>query len=280
MKTKNGSRFIRETCIAGAVIDVTLKYSIAAGQSRRQPRKTPSRAAVIKNNDRIATKKLTRLMNANFLPGDLHVTLTYAGEPPAQKQAKEEIKKFKRRMAREYEKAGRIFKWIEVTEYNNSRVHHHMLMSYIEPEKIEKQWKSGHVHFTALDRTRNYQKLAEYFIKETSKTMRTPGNETKQRWSASRNLTRPIIKREIIAPKTMHESPKALKGYEILPDTIREFEHPFTGIMHKEYMMLSTDPSPRLKTWRKGEVVRQDETFRRSHEIQIELDYLDEWGTL
>lgn len=280
MKKRIGNKFIRETCVAGAAIDVTLKYSTASGQDHRQQKRNPSRAAVIKNNDRIATKKLTRLMNANFFPGDLHCIFTYAGKEPEQKEAKREIRNFKRRIEREYKKRGRDCKWIEVTEYSHTRIHHHMLMSYIEPEVIEKQWKRGHVHFTPLDRSRNYSKLAEYFIKETSKTMRQPGNETKQRWSASRNLARPIIKREIIEAKAMFEKPKALKGYEILQESVREFEHPFTGLLHKEYMMLSTDPSPRLKKWRKGAVVEKDETFRRAQEIQIEMDWLDGWGTL
>lgn len=280
MKKKIGNKYIRETCIAGATIDVTLKYSIGSGQAKRQQKKNPSRAAVIKNNDRIATKKLTRLMNANFFPGDLHCTLTYSGKEPEQKEAKKEIRNFKRRIEREYKKQGKECKWIEVTEYSHTRIHHHMLIRYIDPELIEKQWKRGHVHFTPLDRSRNYSKLAEYFIKETSKTMRTPGNETKQRWSASRNLTRPIIKREIIEPRGMFEKPKALKGYALIEESIREFEHPFTGMMHTEYMMVSTDPSPRLKKWRKGEVVEKDETFRRAQEIQIEMDWLDGWGTL
>ena len=280
MKKNIGNKFIRETCVAGAAIDVTLKYSIASGQSKRQARRNPSRAAVIKNNDRIAEKKLTRLMNANFFPGDLHCVFTYSGTEPSQKDAKKEIRNFKRRMERAYAKAGRDFKWIEVTEYSHARIHHHMLMSYIEPSVIEKQWKRGHVHFTALDRTRNYKKLAEYFIKETSKTMRTPGNETKQRWSASRNLTRPIIKREIIEPKAMFEKPKALKGYQIIEDSVHEFEHPFTGITPLEYMMISTDPIPRIKRWRRGEVVEKDETFRRAQEIQISMDLLDGWEVL
>lgn len=276
MKKKSGSKFIRETCVAGATIDVTIKYSMASDNSKRAPKHNPSREAVIKNNDRNATKKLTRLMNANFVPGDWHVIMTYAYVPD-QKEAKREISNFKKRLAREFKKAGKECKWIEVTEYENHRIHHHMVVSYIDPEVIEKQWKRGHIHFTALDRTRNYRKLAEYFVKETSKTMRQPGNETKKRWSASRNLTRPIIKREIIMPSTLYEKPRALKGYEIDEDTVRRYEHPFTGIEQLEYMMISTDPVPRLKQWRKGTVVERDETYRRASEIQIDMQSLDGW---
>ena len=272
------AKFIREICVAGASIDVTLKLSTAPGTGSRKPRRNPTPAAAQRNNDRIATKKLTRLMNGNFYPGDFHITLTYAGKEPSPEAAKKNIKNFIRRMAREYEKQGLTFRWIEVTEYKHTRIHHHMVVSYIDPRIIEKQWKHGHVRSVSLDKSRNYRKLAEYFIKETTKTMREPGNETKRRWRASRNLVRPIIKRERIAAADMSKAPKPLKGYEIIEETIHRFEHPFTGIEHLEYMMLSTDPVPRIKTWRKGKIVERDETFRRAQEIQIAWEDLEGWS--
>lgn len=268
MKNEIGSKFIRETCIAGPVIDVTLKYSARSPRKTREPNRNPSREAVIKNNDRQAVKKLTRLMNANFYPGDIHLTLTYKDIPEIE-EAKKECSNFKRRLKREFKKRGKEFRWIEVTEYKNHRIHHHMLIPYIEIEVITKQWSCGHIWTSTLDRSRNYKNLAEYFVKETTKTMRTPGSETKQRWSASRNLVRPVIKREMIEPRAMYQKPKALKGYAIIEESVYTYTHPFTGIEHMEYMMIATDPVPRLKTWRKGTVVRRDETYRRAQEIQI-----------
>lgn len=269
MKNEIGSKFIRETCIAGPVIDVTLKYSARAPRKKRSANRAPSREAVIKNNDRLAVKNLTRLMNANFYPGDIHLTTTYAGDPPTVEEAKNEISNFKRRLKREYEKRDKEFRWIEVTEYKNHRIHHHMLVPYLETEVIANQWKRGHIWTSTLDRSRNYKQLAEYFVKETTKTMRTPGSETKQRWSASRNLVRPIVKREMIEPRAMYQKPKAIKGYEVIQESVHTYTHPFTGIDHLEYMMIATDPVPRLKTWRNGSVVKRDETYRRAQEIQI-----------
>ena len=46
-------KFIREVCVAGAVVDVSLK-STQKQLSVRAPKTKPSREAVIKNNDRIA----------------------------------------------------------------------------------------------------------------------------------------------------------------------------------------------------------------------------------
>ena len=277
MKTISSSNFIREICIAGAVIDVTLKFS-AEKKGQRAAKSNPTREAVMNNNDRIAEKQLTRLINANFVPGDWHVTLTYEGAEPSEAEAKKELHNFIRRMGREYEKAGREFKWIAATEYENHRIHHHVVMPYIDQRIITKQWKRGRIRgFNPLDRSRNYKKLAAYLVKETTKTMRKPGNETKRRWTSSRNLTRPIVKREIIQPKAMYEQPKALKGYELDIDSIRWFEHPFTGIEHLEYAMISLDPVPRLKTWRKGKIIDKQETYRRASEIQISMNDLDGW---
>ena len=276
MKKKNRSNFIREICIAGAVIDVTVKFSSRAAQNQRSAKINPTREAVMKNNDRIAEKELARLMNANFIPGDWHVTLTYEGAEPTEKDAKRELKNFIKRMSREFRKIGKEFKWIAVTEYKNHRIHHHIVMSYIDAKVIENQWKRGRIRgITPLDRSRNYKKLASYFIKETTKTMREPGNETKRRWTSSRNLTRPIIKREIVQARALYEQPKAFKGYEIDQDTVHRYEHPFTGIEHLEYMMVSTDPVPRLRTWRKGKIVERQETFRRASEIQLRLEDLE-----
>ena len=93
-------KVIRETCIAGAVIDRTVKASFPHGGARR-PKSKPTSEAVRKNNDRIAAKKLTRLINANFMPGDLHVTLTYAEVVNVEK-ANHELDLWLRRMRREY----------------------------------------------------------------------------------------------------------------------------------------------------------------------------------
>lgn len=279
-KQTKGNNFIRETCVAGATIWTVLKYSMNPGKGKRAPKSKPTREAVIKNNDRVAVRKLTMLLNANFHPGDLHITLTYSGKEPTTAEAKREIRLFKERMSREYEKRGRTYKWVETTEYDNHRIHHHMVLTYIDPRVIEQQWRRGHIRTSVLDRSRNYRKLAEYLIKETTKTMRKPGNETKRRWSASRNLTRPIVKREIITPRILREDPKAIKGYEIDIDTVRRFEHPFTGIEHIEYMMVATDPVPRIKTWRRGKIVDRQETYRRAEEIQISMDSLEGWDVL
>lgn len=268
------SKVIRETWIAGAVISVMIKSSIAGSTRRRQPHHAPTNAAVMRNNDRIAVRKLAALINANFYPGDYHVTLTYSGDAPDPERAKKDLMNFIRRMKREFEKCGKDFYWICVTEYKNKRIHHHIVMSYIDFHIIEKQWTKGHIFSSSLDRSRNYTKLAEYFVKETQKTFREAENATKRRWSASRNIKRPVVKRELVETRRLFEDPKPLKGYELCRDSIRRYEHPITGMEHLEYQMVSTDPVPRLTSWRKGKIVNRQETYMRASEIQIDINDL------
>lgn len=266
-------KVIRETCIAGAVIDRTVKASFSHGGARR-PKSKPTSEAVRKNNDRIAAKKLTRLINANFMPGDLHVTLTYAEVVNVEK-ANHELDLWLRRMRREYHRRGREFKYIAVTEYENKRIHHHIVMSEIEFSTINRQWTAGRIRCTALDETRSYKALAEYLIKETQKTFRQPDNALRRRWKASRNLIRPAVKREWVSVRELFRDPKALKGYQLDEDSIRRYQNPITGLEHLEYQMIAIDPEPRLRRWIKGRKARP-ETYIRMYELRDQENELGE----
>ena len=72
-------KFIREVCVAGAVVDVSLK-STQKQLGVRAPKAKPSREAVIKNNDRIAYKRLARTLNANSGRLAYHVDVQW-GDP-------------------------------------------------------------------------------------------------------------------------------------------------------------------------------------------------------
>ena len=272
-------KIIREVCCAGAVIDVTVKQT-QKQMSVRAPKRKPSREAVIKNNERIATKKLARVVNANFVPGDYHATLTHAKVMPAS-AAKKELDNFLRRLKREYRKMGKELKFVVATEYENHRIHHHMILNYVPAEIITKQWKAGHVKLSVLDQSRNYTRLAEYLIKETRKTFRKAGNMTKCRYRCSRNMEQPVVVRQEVKLTSIMEEPKAFKGYVLDEDSVRRFENPCTHIPHLEYVMVSNEPVPRLKKWRNGTVVKKHESFLRSEELtQLEMQDYEFWGTL
>lgn len=270
-------RVIRETCIAGAVIDRCIKASFPHKGKRKRKEKATS-DAVKKNNDMLATKILTRLLNLNFFPGDYHTTLTYA-EIVTVEEANRQLDNWIKRMRREYKKLDKEFYYIAVTEYKNHRVHHHIVMNYIDSRIIDKQWKYGHIWLSTLDKSRNYRKLAEYLIKETQKTFREPGNSTKRRWKPSRNLKRPVVKREWVSISQLFQNLdelKPIKGYEIDRESVRKYTNPVTGLEHIEYQMISTEAVPRLKVWRKGRKLKRNETYLRMQDIrQLDMELED-----
>lgn len=251
-------KVIRETCIAGKTIFRSVKSVTTSKKvkgEKRNPKTKPSKEAVQKVNQRNAEKMLTLKINHNFKPGDWHITLTYEVEPDID-TAKKDKEKFLRNLKNYAKKNNITFKRVDVTEYENKRVHHHIVMSYIDPEVIKKYWNKGIIRFAALDQSGNYKKLAEYLIKETSKTFRKNDNPNKRRYNCSRNIETPEIKRERVHERELYRDIKPLKGYYIDEDSIRRYEHAITKAECLEYIMVSIDEEPRIKKWRKGKTCK------------------------
>ena len=284
---KANPRLVKETCIAGAVIDRTIKlvYGSANGRSRKE-KHNPTPEAVQRNNDRIAIKKLTRKMNANFGPGDSHIVLTYRDSVP-EAAALKELKLFLRRFKRDCKKAGIELKCIWCTELDK-RAHHHLLVNTsdgITIEMIRKQWRNGNPKLMPLDNDRNYWRLADYFIKETSHHFRDPAKQMKQRTGSTRNLENPVVvKQPAKASEFKTKDIKPIKGYQIDEDSIQEYINPITGIPTIYYTMVATDALPRCKgKWRSGKGVKKsrEESFSRFEELrQTEFSDMFEWGFL
>ncbi|MDO4460831.1 MAG: hypothetical protein Q4C42_12280, partial [Clostridia bacterium] len=66
-----------------------------------------------------------------------------------------------------------------------------------------------------LDDTGNYTALAEYLIKETTKTFREEDSLYKRRYSCSANLTKPVVKKEEVDPSELWDAPEPIEGYYI-----------------------------------------------------------------
>lgn len=206
--------YIQETAICGDVIEVR-KINAAIiwrkGKGRSQ-KKAKTSAAKKKINEKNAERTLRQLINTNFHPGDLFVTLTYKGEAPKPEEAEKELNNFLRRMAREYKKAGTELKYVAVTEYKAKRIHHHLIMNKIDVGRISDQWKRGRPDFKVLDSSGDYAQLASYLIKETARTFKDPGAQGK-RWKRSKNLEKPKVVRKIISAAGFRKEPRAFKGY-------------------------------------------------------------------
>lgn len=207
-------------------------------------------------NMRQAARKLARKINANFKPGDYHLTLTYKTIPTAE-EAKEAIGKFIDRMRDRYHYRGYVFKYILVTEYKNKRIHHHVIINHVNDGKkttldhVREIWKpKGNVRFVILYDTAEYQGLADYFIKETEKTFRDEDSVTAQRYSCSRNLIDPKPKIKLRdAVKGWKKEPKPRPGYYILPNSLYNGIDRL-GYPYQRYVMVKIHP--RESDWEDG----------------------------
>lgn len=232
----------------------------------------------MKVNRRNAERELTMKLHHNFDQGDMHVTLTYAGDIPTVEDARKEERNFLRRLRRHFKKENRILKWIMVTEYHNKRIHHHMIINKMDAADLARLWTAGRIKISVIDDTGDYRNLASYLIKETDKTFRDPEAYSKQRYSCSRTVVSPDRKVEQVRLAEVYRDPKPIKGYRILEDSIYRGENPVTGISYMEYMLLSVDPDPRLKVWRRGERKKYRErtydptVYKREVDGQIEMD--------
>ena len=140
------------------------------------------------------------------------------------------------------------------------------MINKFDIEKIQQIWDKGWVKFAVLDDTGNYIELAEYLIKETTKTFREEGSPYKRRYSCTKNLVKPVVKREEVCPSELWDDPEPIQGYYIPKDYERRYEHPVTGLEHLEYIMVAVDKPRRYKVWPRGEVITGREYFRSNYE--------------
>lgn len=215
---------------SGRVLEIFRYFSIRrVGENipRGKNRQKTGKDQLVRNYVN-AKKTLVRLVNTNFGPGDLYITLTYENPQPSPRQAKRDLAKYTRRL-REYAKKHEItLKWIAVTEYRDgTRPHHHLILSGIGGDMARLMWQSepdprrrgkrrrwkghGRAPNDTLDNSYDYEFLAKYMGKEDK-----PGEH---RWTASRNLARPMVEPpKEISQKTLdraHRNPKAPRGHRL-----------------------------------------------------------------
>jgi len=270
-------KVVREICVAGKVIDVTVKVPSGRHERNRAAKRKITSEKVQKNNDRMAGKKLTRLINANFSASDMHDTLTYQTEPSPE-EAKDILQRFISRMRYAMKKLNKEFKWVIVTEYGGQRLHHHMITN-APLSLVREKWGCGHVLPRPLDDDPDYHKLGEYLIKHSTSLFREEDSPWGTRCSHSRNLIIPVPRIEEVDESNLWDDPSPWKGYYIDQDTVRRYEHPITGLQHLEYSMISMDDEPRIKKYYKGKLKRHEESYKRFinySESQLGIDFYEE----
>lgn len=282
LKLGREMKIYRDTIAAGRTLmrryTASTRLNTEKGR-KRNPKMNPTPEAVQKINLKNAVWKLCVLLNTYFQGGDYHLTLTYAHEP-SKEEAKKDLDKWIRSMRAYYKKQGREFYWVAVTEYQNKRIHHHIVCSKTDIEVIEKYWSKGWVNVKSMDPTGNYIKLAEYLIKETDKTFREDDSPNKTRYRRSRNMKLPEAQREEVSDREMKDGPTEVKGYYIDQDTVHTYDHAILGVECMQYIMISLSPIPRLKRWYRGKRVKLEGEYRVPVEKQLTLDELISAGEM
>ena len=105
-------KYIKKVTKAGDTIEIEKTQSARYG--RKIPRgfnENPTPKDVAAVNRQIAVKKLTRIMNENYYPGDYHLRLNYRDDclPKTKEEQLETIAKFKRDMRAEMKMRGEDF---------------------------------------------------------------------------------------------------------------------------------------------------------------------------
>ena len=142
--------YFKTTIEAGATIEVTKSYTKRVGVKTRGDREKPTAEEIEKVNQMNAERTLRLKINANFGADDPFITLTYRkDERPTPAQAKKNIKKLIDSLRKEFKKVGVELKYINVTEYKNKAIHHHLLINHIEGQDVSKWvrrlWQFGRV---------------------------------------------------------------------------------------------------------------------------------------
>lgn len=119
---------------AGATIEIIKCIPREYRGGKSTPREKKSREEIQEANMRQAARKLARKINANFKPGDWHVTLTYRDKPDKE-TAQEYIANFLDRIRDRYKRRGHPLKYVLVTEYKRKRIHHHIILNNINDGK-------------------------------------------------------------------------------------------------------------------------------------------------
>lgn len=240
----------RKIIKAGATIEVEETYPTRFGDllTRNKAKGQGTPLAMENYNDELAIRKLTRLINANFVPDDYFITFHYENHnrPKVYDEASETLSRFIRKLRGLYLEEQIELKYIKCTAFGErGGVHHHVILPQgVDTREITKLWKD-HIKATmkarppeyrSLYSTGEYSSLAAYFIEQKQ----CMGEQEKyvRKWVGSRNLLKPEEKTEDIEGIKWQEPPTAPRGYYVDTDSIRAGTNPVNGRPYLFYRLI------------------------------------------
>lgn len=162
----------------------------------RVKKEKPSRMVQKNLNDKNSVRNLIRTVHCNFAKGDLILTLTYEDYYlPNEEQAKRDITNYIKRLKRYRKKHGLpdlkyiyVISFVSDEEREKSkkvRIHHHMIINYMDRDAAEELWGKGRTESKKLQPDEfGFEGIARYMFNQA---------KGKRRWVPSRNLTKPKV---------------------------------------------------------------------------------------
>lgn len=210
-----------------------------------------------RHKDYIARRDFVRLVNDNFTPDSLYVTLTFDNEheihcptrkmqkkDPRCSEALKEAYKEAREVASNYiRRLKRINKDVKIVLVmgrgeKSDRIHFHAIIDGITEEEIIKKWDMGYIcrienlreanYYEDVNHGRDYTKLALYLLKHWEPDQGT------HRFKKTRTVVRPEVESVKIVKRnyTEEKAPAAPKGYILVETKSNDY-----GYLYYKYIL-------------------------------------------
>lgn len=209
----------KKTIVAGPLVLEAIYPRGFGGEAptTRAGKRRLSSEAQQRMNVKYSYQKLELMLAANFMPGDLVVTLTYDDEhlPGSRAQAIAGLKEFRRRLKAARAKTGKPLRMIWATEdaFGAGRWHHHCVINAVGEDfsSLRELWPGGsdiEIAKLRIDKDHTYEALARYLCKEARDKPRC------RSWSTTRGLRKPQVEICTVDDDTPLQAPRGAQVYE------------------------------------------------------------------
>lgn len=261
--------YIKKEIRAGRTIEIIKYYDNRhhpKNIQREKIKRTPEQ--IEKDNIAKATRKLTRILNNNFIDGDTYATLTYRKRPGTTtksiKEVEKDIKQLINRIRGIYKKNNQCLKYVYAISLGagGKTPHAHIVINSLDNDYqktiglLNDLWQmqedKGRIKPQALYSNGQYKDLAAYIVKNGLEKRRTEsaGGKNKRLWTSSQNLEKPKeTKTEIKAIRYTQKKPQAPKGYYLDQDTYKSGITP-AGYPYTTYTFIKDPEREYIKGFR------------------------------
>lgn len=224
---------------------------------RRAERQKATPEQVKKQNQWLREKQLRRVLQLNFYPNDIWLTLKYPkGTRKTVPEVEKDIRKFQDKMRKEYKKRGEDFKWVKRIEIGKKGgIHAHFVINRIWGSEllVSKCWPHTS-HYESITERGGMEDLAAYIVKplpEEVEQLSMFEDERKRvlKYSTSRNLIRPEPEVKVFKRKTVRKYLEELPvtpGFYIDKESVRIGVNQITGYSYIHYRQIRIEPVKRV----------------------------------